>query len=697
MASQAIENPLPTFTGLDGLPLSDGYVYFGQPDLNPIEHPVSVYFDADLTIPAQQPIRTNAGYLWRNGAPTNVWVNGTYSTLAQDSQRRQVYYSPEWTAASSENISFIQAGVGAVIRSAQSKMREIFSVKDFGAVGDGVTDDTAAITAAITALYAAGGGTLYFPPGNYLVSSVAFNWSAAVTIDFVGAGQRASFITSNGSASPVLDLSVDIGVLDVYSCISNLSIVGSGNAQHGVQATRLASFTTENLSIRFCDTAFNSLGCLVTTHQKPNWNQNNKGYVSDRSGAIYPNLVNFNSGSIKNNNLIGIDLIYGAGIGLDSVDIEQNGAAGDVTTGGMFVRATVDDENGYSNITLVNCWFEANKGWTFNCAGAGGAHLTMIGTRLLNAEGTRAASITGISSVVLQNVEAPSPTDTVTLACGNSVVIGGTLGVLTDTSTAQTHVGVTTAAGAIKHYTNVMSLGSGGMLTDPAGVIGSGGTFAEGDICQTINDYGGLGATAVFYKVAGPFGNSAASCLRIGTNSGTGRSLNAGGTVNASGADYAEYERKALGCGTFAKGAIVGFDSDGKLTDKFLDAVSFGIKSTSPSYVGGDDWFNEQPPPEPGEKATKDERRARKQEREQFDARLEAKRQTVDRIAYAGKVPANVIGAQLGDYIVPVAAKDGGIEGAAVAAPTFEQYQLSVGRVRSLLPDGRPMVAVKVV
>ena len=46
-------------------------------------------------------------------------------------------------------IGFIQAGPGAVARTAQSKMRETVSVLDFGAVGDGVTNDTAACQAAI--------------------------------------------------------------------------------------------------------------------------------------------------------------------------------------------------------------------------------------------------------------------------------------------------------------------------------------------------------------------------------------------------------------------------------------------------------------------------------------------------------------------------------------------------------------------
>jgi hypothetical protein len=76
-------------------------------------------------------------------------------------------------------VGFIQAGTGAVARTAQAKMRDVVSVKDFDAVGDGVTDDTAAIQAAVTA---ANGSTLAFPEGQYLISSgVSFNaWSGVV-------------------------------------------------------------------------------------------------------------------------------------------------------------------------------------------------------------------------------------------------------------------------------------------------------------------------------------------------------------------------------------------------------------------------------------------------------------------------------------------------------------------------------------
>jgi len=67
----------------------------------------------------------------------------------------------------SANIAYTYASANAVTRTASAKMSDIVSVKDFGAVGNGVANDTAAIQAA---LYA--GKTIYFPNGTYLTGQV---------------------------------------------------------------------------------------------------------------------------------------------------------------------------------------------------------------------------------------------------------------------------------------------------------------------------------------------------------------------------------------------------------------------------------------------------------------------------------------------------------------------------------------------
>lgn len=106
-------------------------------------------------------------------------------------------------------------------------------------------------------------------------------------------------------------------------------------------------------------------------------------------------------------------------------------------------------------------------------------------------------------------------------------------------------------------------------------------------------------ATGTADLTAGTAGESVTDTMLIVRKDGTtGRSINAVGTVNASGADYAEYERLVQhiidrvqegGLG-IAKGDVIGFDVNGHVTDRFSESVTFGIKSTDPSYVGGDTW-----------------------------------------------------------------------------------------------------------
>ena len=72
-------------------------------------------------------------------------------------------------------VGYLPAGAGAVPTTVQAKLRESVSVLDFGAAGDGITDDTAAIQAAIdyaaTVRGAQIGGEVFFDTGTYLISS----------------------------------------------------------------------------------------------------------------------------------------------------------------------------------------------------------------------------------------------------------------------------------------------------------------------------------------------------------------------------------------------------------------------------------------------------------------------------------------------------------------------------------------------
>jgi hypothetical protein len=186
---------------------------------------------------------------------------------------------------------------------------------------------------------------------------------------------------------------------------------------------------------------------------------------------------------------------------------------------------------------------------------------------------------------------------------------------------------------------------------------------------------------------AGADGYNAAACVMImGRNTTNSRSINAGGTINASGADYAEYMTKAIE-DTIAKGDIIGVNSNGLLTNIFVDSISFAVKSTDPSYVGGDTWGSV-------DDIGKLSLEATEEEKAEYNTKLEAARAKVDRIAFSGQVPCNVTGANVGDYIIPIELENGKIGGQAITNPTFEQFKSAVGKVWKIMNDGRAWIKV---
>ena len=114
---------------------------------------------------------------------------------------------------SSVNVSYNQGGTGAVTTNVQAKLQQTVSVKDFGAVGNGSTDDTAAIQNAIDYVYDNGLGKLYFPAGNYKITKSLMVWGNQTAtyngkgISLIGADSTNTIITKTtntgyGGVSP---------------------------------------------------------------------------------------------------------------------------------------------------------------------------------------------------------------------------------------------------------------------------------------------------------------------------------------------------------------------------------------------------------------------------------------------------------------------------------------------------------------
>ena len=176
MSALSIQPPYPAFADADGQPLENGYIFIGAANLNPIVNPIAAFFDAALTIPAVQPIRTSGGYPVYQGTPANIYVNSDYSIQVQNKNGSVVYSAPAATERYSEvvfnanasQVIYDPAGLGAVQTTVQAKLRESVSVLDFGADPTGATDSTAAFQAAVNMLK-----TVVVPEGTYNITTVA--------------------------------------------------------------------------------------------------------------------------------------------------------------------------------------------------------------------------------------------------------------------------------------------------------------------------------------------------------------------------------------------------------------------------------------------------------------------------------------------------------------------------------------------
>jgi hypothetical protein len=86
-----VQEPFSRYYGLDGQPLNNGNIYFGQPNKNPETYPLTMYWDAAGLQPVAQPVKTTNGYIVRDGIIANVYVNQDYSITVKDKTYSLVY------------------------------------------------------------------------------------------------------------------------------------------------------------------------------------------------------------------------------------------------------------------------------------------------------------------------------------------------------------------------------------------------------------------------------------------------------------------------------------------------------------------------------------------------------------------------------------------------------------------------------
>lgn len=139
---------------------------------------------------------------------------------------------------------FAQAGTGAVARTVQDKLREFVSVKDFGAMGDGVTDDHAALSVAI-----ASGRDIYFPAGTYLITQ-SLEFSNLQNVRLRGSGRDVTKIKCAGDA--IFSNSALAFVDSSHIEINGLTLDQNNNASFTATWPLVFFLTSTHVAVRNC-------------------------------------------------------------------------------------------------------------------------------------------------------------------------------------------------------------------------------------------------------------------------------------------------------------------------------------------------------------------------------------------------------------------------------------------------------------
>jgi hypothetical protein len=759
------EQPFKTFTGLDGKPLTNGSVYFGVPGQDPITHPVTVYWDAAGALPVAQPARTVNGYIVNDsGSAANVFYNGSYSMSVIDAKGVQVFYAQTsdnfsvntvvnnfltdvGSSNGADKVGYIATGAGAQKRSLLDRGRDFVSAFDFmtatqiSNVRAGVpTDITAALQAAFNA-FPTFSCEIILPPGNYRLTGPVTTAGKGTRVR--GASRYGTYLTAPDGA--IFDM---LRIAHQQCEVSNIIFRPSTATQVPIRAYAgrahihdcylLAASNNSGIGILLTDLdpVTNAFVPGAYAHTIDNNTIGDAGFAFangiTETTTQGLQICRFHRNNILSNRPIKINK-GGANSHFANLLQSSSGAAGAQVGVGITLGPNVVGEKiSHNYIELFQAQIEAQS--------ADNTYQLFHAVANHNDNCTASVSDAGAKNYVIED-----PVGKVENRFGWS-----------QRYTA-TQWGVNTPSGVNGYGMDTNGNCFMGAASGANHIINKAGT-AQGGVILTVQGAGGT-VLYVQHATAGTL-NGAAAAITMGMNSGNGRSINCAGTLNTGGADYAEYMRKAEGVGTIAKGQIIGINANDQVTDRWADAVAFKIKSTDPSYVGGDTWAahlgarpvepayvepdyegitagrTPYPPEELGipdvdqvrmenfEKALENWKAVAAQEEadraaygalidklraeytkamkawQEADAKYgqdyEAVRATVDRIAFSGRVPVNVLGAAPGQYIVPVQDGDG-IKGIAKneADMTLGEYMRSVGQVTMIEADGRARVIVK--
>lgn len=188
---------------------------------------------------------------------SGAWANRTMAQVATDLLATGQFSVGNMVLASAQTVTGAKTfNAGTLL----DKGEIVFDVKAFGAIGNGIADDTTAIQSAVDACHTAGGGIVWFPAGTYKISSNPIKLYSGSTptvvayknITLLGAGSEpstGSIISQTTTGVDVIKALNDVanGAQGTNNVIKNLALTFSGTATNSGNGIYLAQQSANGL------------------------------------------------------------------------------------------------------------------------------------------------------------------------------------------------------------------------------------------------------------------------------------------------------------------------------------------------------------------------------------------------------------------------------------------------------------------